>query len=123
MKQHLSKSDIKRINADLLVDGFVISKRDKVEVMDRKYLLINDRLCFFEHNNIWVPTLKLLSEENLDLPSVEVDEGTIPHVVKGADIMRPGIVEIQDGIRKGDVVVVRDSVHKKPIAIGIALTA
>ena len=42
-------------------------------------------------------------------------------VAKGADIMSPGIVEADPGIRVGDLVVVTDQVHNKPLAVGRAL--
>ena len=47
--------------------------------------------------------------------------GAVRFVVNGADIMRPGIVEIQAGIEKDDFVAVVDKNNKKPLAVGIAL--
>ena len=47
--------------------------------------------------------------------------GAVPFLVKGADAMRPGIVEIEAGINKDDVVAIIDQNHKKPLAVGIAL--
>ena len=47
--------------------------------------------------------------------------GAIKFVVNGADIMRPGITEIQDGIEKDKFVVVIDEKNKKPLAVGLAL--
>ena len=47
--------------------------------------------------------------------------GAIRFVVNGADIMRPGIVEIEAGIKKDDFVAVVDKNNQKPLAVGIAL--
>ena len=47
--------------------------------------------------------------------------GAIKFVINGADIMRPGITEIEEGIVKGDFVVIADEKNKNPLAIGIAL--
>ena len=47
--------------------------------------------------------------------------GAVRFVVNGADVMRPGIVEIEDGISKDDLVSVIDKNNRKPLAVGIAL--
>jgi PUA domain protein len=36
--------------------------------------------------------------------------------------MRPGIVSVDDAIKEGDVIVIIDEKHSKPLAIGIALS-
>ncbi len=52
---------------------------------------------------------------------VTVDMGAVRFVANGADIMSPGIVDADPGIRTGDVVWVRDVKNKQPLAIGEAL--
>jgi len=52
---------------------------------------------------------------------VTVDMGAVPFVSKGADVMSPGIVEADQGIREGDFVWIRDVNHRVPLAIGKAL--
>ncbi|MDM7935177.1 MAG: RNA-binding protein [Methanothrix sp.] len=52
---------------------------------------------------------------------VVVDTGAVRYVVNGADIMNPGIVEADQEIRAGDLVVVAEEKHRKPLAIGRAL--
>ncbi len=47
--------------------------------------------------------------------------GAVKFVTSGADIMRPGIVHIDEGITKDDAVAIVDQTHKKPLAVGIAL--
>lgn len=54
---------------------------------------------------------------------VTVDEGAVEFVTNGADVMRPGIVDADTGINNGDLVVVVEENHAKPIAVGRALTA
>jgi PUA-domain protein len=65
------------------------------------------------------PTLMNLTIEGL--PAVIVDMGAVPYVCKGADVMAPGIVEVQGMFSEGDYVVIRDVNHKKALAIGTAL--
>jgi malignant T-cell-amplified sequence len=53
-------------------------------------------------------------------PSVTVDMGAVRFVCNGAKVTRPGITAF-DSFKKGDIVVIRDEVHSKPLAVGIAL--
>jgi PUA domain protein len=52
---------------------------------------------------------------------VIVDAGAVRFVVNGADIMKPGIVSADPEIAAGDLVVIVEVRHKKPLAIGRAL--
>lgn len=54
---------------------------------------------------------------------VTVDEGAVEYVTNGADVMRPGIVESDQDVGEGDLVVVVEENHGKALAIGRALTA
>jgi len=52
---------------------------------------------------------------------VTVDAGAISFVSDGADVMRPGIVDADAGIREGDLVTIAEETHGKTLAIGRAL--
>jgi PUA domain protein len=52
---------------------------------------------------------------------VTVDAGAVSFVSDGADVMRPGIVEADEGVREGDYVTVAEETHGKVLAIGRAL--
>lgn len=54
---------------------------------------------------------------------VTVDAGAIQFVSDGADVMRPGIVEADEEIDAGDLVVINEEAHGKFLAIGRALEA
>jgi len=54
---------------------------------------------------------------------VMVDAGAIEFVSNGADVMRPGIVEADEGIEAGDLVVINEESHSKSLAIGRAQVA
>ena len=51
---------------------------------------------------------------------VTVDSGAISFVSDGADVMRPGIVEADDSIEAGDLVVISEENHGKVLAVGRA---
>jgi len=52
---------------------------------------------------------------------VVVDAGAVRFIVNGADVMNPGIVEADAEIAVGDLVIVVEERHKKPLAVGRAL--
>lgn len=101
-----------------------VSKKDKVEqaeTKEAKIILLNKQPAFFYINERLIPHLKLL-QEHLDLlPKIVVDMGAIKFLISGADVMRPGIVSIDEQIKKDDFVAIVDMNHQKPIAVGIAL--
>jgi PUA domain protein len=85
-----------------------------------RVLLFNDTILFFEYENLVIPTIHAILDGRVKLPQVTVDMGAVRHVVNGADIMRPGITNIDDGIEVGSVVAIVDERHGKPLAIGIS---
>jgi len=67
----------------------------------------------------------VIHERNLEaldrLPAMIVDMGAVPHIVNGADVMRPGIKDFRGEFDEGDFVVVRDERNLRPLAVAIAL--
>jgi PUA domain protein len=120
-KISLRKSEIKELNDRISDFGMNISKNDKVEILDDTVFLVNDRVSFFKVGEKIIPSLKMVLDGKAALKSIIVDMGAVKFVASGADIMRPGIVFIDEGIAKGDVVAVLDEKNKKPLAIGEAL--
>lgn len=53
---------------------------------------------------------------------VTVDAGAVEFVTNGADVMRPGVVEADEDIAEGDLVVIVEENHGKPLSVGRALT-
>ncbi|MBU6998490.1 MAG: RNA-binding protein [Theionarchaea archaeon] len=52
---------------------------------------------------------------------VTVDMGAVPYVTNGADVMRPGITEIDASLEAGDFVIITEERHGKPLAVGETL--
>ena len=124
----LSKKDIKKIKNELKeffgdVDE-IIPKKGNVEIAiadDFEIILVDKEPIAFKKDDRVIPTLKLLLKKLPDKNLVVVDMGAIKFLIKGADVMAPGIVDADENINEGDVVFVVDENHKKPICIGIAL--
>jgi malignant T-cell-amplified sequence len=53
-------------------------------------------------------------------PAIYVDMGAVKFVCNGAKVMRPGITKF-DHFTKGDIVIVKDQIHAKPLSVGIAM--
>jgi PUA domain protein len=51
---------------------------------------------------------------------VTVDDGAIKFILNGADVMAPGITDVDHIIKKNDVVWIRDE-RGLPLAVGLAL--
>lgn len=121
-RKRLSKKDIKELNRTI-EEKFNIAdfadKKDKIELLDDNIISINEEPSFFYDSNMLIPTLKLIMKRDF-LKKVIVDMPAVPFMVKGADVMRPGIKEFEE-FSKGDIVVIVDETHKKPLAIGQAL--
>jgi len=122
----LRKDEIKQLNK-VLEENFNLSsffsKKDAIERKD-KIIFKNKEPLFFEYKGRTVPTLKFvlkLNEKNQNfLKKVVVDMPAVPFMAKGADVMRPGIVEFDDDIKENEIIVIVDENNKKPLAIGIS---
>jgi PUA domain protein len=69
----------------------------------------------------YIPTLVLIKLKVKDLlPKVVVDEGAVKHIMNGADVMIPGIVEFEE-FHKDELVSVWEPKKETPIAVGKAL--
>ncbi|MFP4524381.1 MAG: PUA domain-containing protein [Candidatus Woesearchaeota archaeon] len=118
MRKRFSKRDIKEfLEEHPYAEPFMTKKSDVVQEDHR--LFVDGEVRFRLHEDRWIPSLELLREHEV-LPKVIVDKGTPPFILKGADLMRPGVVECGE-FSKGDVVVVVDEVHGYPLATGEAL--
>lgn len=100
-----------------------LTKKDNLELLEEdniKIILLNGEPAFFYHQERVVPLLKFLQTQEL-LKKITVDMGALKFILNGADIMRPGIVAVDEDIQKEEPVVIIDEKNKKPIAVGIAL--
>jgi PUA domain protein len=103
------------------VDLFGLQSHIEVIESERiRIFLINGRPLLLQYENVLLPTL-LFSEAMGTLPKIIVDMGAVPYVCKGADVMAPGIVRIEGEFERGQLVVVSDEKHGKPLSLGESL--
>lgn len=120
MRKRFSKRDIKEfLQQHPYAESFVSKKSDVVQEDHR--LFVDGEVRFRRHEDRWIPALELLRQQHV-LPKVVVDKGAPPFILKGADLMRPGVVSCEE-FSEGDVVAVVDEVHGYPVATGEALVS
>jgi len=118
-KQVLAEaSKILKVNLEEL-----IGSKQSVEVAEAEFtriFLVNGKPSLFKAGETLLPTL-LFTEVLKKIPKIVVDMGAVPYVCKGADVMAPGIVRIEGDFAKGDIVVIVDEKHGKPLSLGQSL--
>ena len=121
---HLKRREARELDARLAAKfGIAGLLGDEVEVVkledDRELLLVKGEPTALRVGGEVLPHLAAVGR--FGLKRVVVDAGAVPHIAAGADVMAPGIVSTDEGISQGDVVVIVDERHGKPLAIGLAL--
>ena len=127
-RRTLKSSEAKQLDGDLkrFFPQFVLDTQkghvvDEVVVDEGKLYFVDGKPFVIEADDRLLPSL--VNDELLKvLPSIVVDMGAIPHICNGADIMRPGIRDLQGDFEKGSVVLVKDEKFGKRIAIVVAET-
>jgi PUA-domain protein len=86
-------------------------------------LLLDGEIVFFESGGRLIPTLRALLNGIVSIPKITVDMGAVKFVVNGADIMRPGITQVDGDVKENGIVAIIDERHGKPLAVGISTLA
>jgi PUA domain protein len=108
-------------------EAFDISfgKKDEIEYIrlenKEEIYAINGKAAFLILQDMPIPMVSYLATDEFPIKNVIVDAGAVKFIVSGADVMRPGIVEIDPNIKENEPVVIRDINHRKPLAIGLTL--
>ncbi|MEM3059543.1 MAG: RNA-binding protein [Methanomassiliicoccales archaeon] len=110
------------ISSKLSVEVFNASDTvDRAESSDFDLIFVNNEIVAVVYEGKPFLTMKGLLKYRPQRMFVTVDMGAVPYISNGADVMCPGIVEIDEIIREGDLVWIRDVRNRVPIAIGKAL--
>jgi len=121
LKAKESKELLDKASRSIKIDlQQILKDKVNVEVIQTESIelfLINGKPVLAKTQGNFFPTLTF--REFLDLaPRVTVDMGAVPHICKGANVMAPGIRHFSGEFRKGDLVLITDEKHGKPIAVG-----
>jgi len=94
---------------------------EKITLEEYSIILVDGKPLLFEIEGHLFPTVHGALEMELQKRIVTVDKGAIRFVSNGADIMAPGVVAADPEIKDGDLVIIVEESHRKPLAIGKAL--
>jgi len=120
----LKKKKLKEVIDSLGYYSSIIGEKSKVEILESEpydIILIDGQPLIMMIDGTPFPTLKGALKLDVNKRYVVVDMGAVKFVAKGADIMSPGITEADPEVNKGDLVIIVDEKHKKPLATGRAL--
>jgi PUA-domain protein len=125
-RHRLKERDVKELIDDLKTrfQGDFFNEKIAVEigtVEEFTVIVVNDSIDFMMHNNKVVFTLQGLMKYQPKTNFVVVDMGAVVFITKGADVMAPGITDVDPMIQKDDLVWICDEKHRKPLAVGVAL--
>jgi PUA-domain protein len=130
-RHFIQKSQIKELRDDVLLqyDETIVSqifpKKARIELIETDegdtLYAVNNVLKLWKSKEGYIPVLTLLLNKQVDLKKIVVDQGAIRFVANAADVMRPGITQIDPSIKKGEIVVIVDENHDRALAIGKAM--
>lgn len=124
----LKSKDTKKLNVEIsekfgieIQEFFEPKMRvESYEIDAVTVFVFNGRPILAKSNDILFFTL-IFEELFSQFSKIVVDMGAVPYVCKGADVMAPGICEIQGDFNENGLVLVVDERHHKPLAVGLAL--
>ena len=91
-----------------------------IEIDGEQLFLFDGKPLLFKVEGQLIPTL-FFERYITSAPKIAVDRGAIPHICNGADVMAPGVRNIEKSFPKEGFVVVVDETHGKTLAVGRAL--
>jgi PUA domain protein len=94
------------------------SNFDELIVSEGAVYFVDDAPSIIRTEKGLLPSLKF-DKVIGSLPRIIIDMGAVARVANGADIMRPGVKDLQGDFGKGKLVVIVDEKYGKPIALGI----
>ena len=111
-----------RIDSSLGTKSF--SEEDTVDMAegpDYEVIFVGGKILAFLPSGEPFLTVRGLLKYGATKRFVTVDMGAVKFVYNGADVMGPGISEVDLGVKVGDLVWVRDERNKRPLSVGRAL--
>lgn len=110
LKRHVvSKSDSRELIAEIEQSTGIhleVPRSAQVEIIEpdehSKFVIIDERFTFVRggEGGAYLPFVGSADAVGL-FPSVTIDEGALKYIIKGADVMRPGISKYDDWGRPG----------------------
>jgi PUA domain protein len=129
-RQVASKHDSRDLIADVERSAGIrldVPRSAQVEILEpddqTKFIIIDGRFTFISKGGAsadggrYIPFVGSADAVGL-FPSVFIDEGAVKYIIKGADVMRPGISKYDEWGEAGKLVVVREDKKSRAAAVG-----
>ncbi len=122
-KLHESIGDDADLYTAPMVEIAETTSKFNIYLVDKKPILMEKVAGSSEESGSgWAfPTLRGAVLRPFTHRRITVDMGAVPFVVNGADIMRPGIIDVTSDVKAGFPAVAVDESHGKPLAVVIPL--
>ncbi|MHB8360293.1 MAG: DUF1947 domain-containing protein [Thermoplasmataceae archaeon] len=126
MSRHvISKKETKELNSrfhEIGVDApFISDNQIELEEKKGKKVYFIKKIPIAVEAPSFYPTVELLEAIKPDFRNITIDDGAVPRILGGARLFAQGIVNMDNAIKKSDMVFIRD-MSGKYIAIGISLS-
>ncbi|KAI8915956.1 PUA-like domain-containing protein, partial [Gorgonomyces haynaldii] len=90
--------------------------------LDYTVYIQSDQVLCVEFEDVLIPNLKLLLSQPEILPKIQVDQGAIKFLLRGSDVMCPGLTSpgalMEQPLEKGRLVQIRCEGKVHPVGIG-----
>jgi len=109
---------------DAVLGTKTFSEKDVVDMAEGPeydVVFVNGKILAFTPGGVPFLTVRGLLKYNATKRFVTVDMGAVKFVYNGADVMGPGIVEVDSEVKAGDLVWIRDVKNHRPLGIGKAI--
>ncbi len=128
-RQVASKHDSRDIIADVERSAGIrldVPRSAQVEILEpddeTKFVIIDGRFIFVMNDDSggsssYLPFVGSAEAVGL-FPSASIDEGAVKYIIKGADVMRPGISKYDEWGEAGRLVIVREDKKGRAAAVG-----
>ena len=93
----------------------------KYVVKDGEFIALNKEILFLIQKSSLIPTISTIRKFASKIPKVIVDIGAIKFIIKGADVMRPGITQIGKDVVEGKLVKIIEEKNGAILSIGRSL--
>jgi PUA domain protein len=125
-RQVVSKHDSRDLIAEVERSSGIhleVPRSAQVEILEpddgSKFVIVDGRFMFVNagESASYIPFVGSSEAVGL-LPSLTIDEGAVKYIIKGADVMRPGISKYDEWGEAGKLVVVREDKKGRAAAVG-----
>ncbi len=111
------RESLSRVLSDPQLDALLSGYVETASCEKYELVLSDKEPVIFTPDGIAFPTLRGFLRVGVQRRYLTVDMGAVPFVVNGANVMAPGVVGSDPALLKGDLCVVTEQRHGKPLCI------